>query len=57
MGDLIDKEYKEQDNENESDEDVDIDALLATGHFEEVWYELQSWPLWYYIFDSNVSLQ
>ena len=49
---MFDKEYKEQDNnENDSDGDVDINALLETGNFEEVWYEFQLWPLWYYIFD------
>ena len=49
---MFDKEYKEQDNnDNKSDGDVDIAVLLATEKFEEVWYECQSWPLWYYIFD------
>ena len=37
LGDLFDKEYKEQDNdENESDGNVDINALLSTGKFEKV---------------------
>ena len=37
LGDLLDKEYKEQDNnENDSDGNVDIGALLLTQQFEKV---------------------
>ena len=39
LGDLFDKEYKEQDNsQNESDGDVDIDDLLSTRKIEKVCY-------------------